>query len=87
MPPGGATLPGSTTPGQWHRLRAEVKGQRFWFSLDGKPLNGEAGWTLTNLPANGGVGLRTYLTTARFRNLRVTTSGGTALHEGLPPLK
>jgi WD40 repeat protein/tetratricopeptide (TPR) repeat protein len=86
-PAGGTGLSGSVTAGQWQRLRAEIRGQRFWFSLDGKPINGEAGWTLPNLPVRGAVGLRTYLTTARFRNLRVTAPDGTVLFEGLPPLK
>jgi hypothetical protein len=36
--------------------------------------------------ASGGVGLRTYQTAARFRNVKVTGPADKVLFEGLPPL-
>jgi hypothetical protein len=73
---------GSIILGRWYAVRLEVRGRTCKVYLNGE-LVGEYG--ISDHPA-GRVGLRTWDTSARFRNIRVVDPQGKVLFEGLPPL-
>jgi hypothetical protein len=69
-------------PGRWYKLEARVRGKSIECLLDGTSV-----FTAEHdrHPA-GRIGLRTYDTQARYRNLKVTDPDGKILFEGLPEL-
>jgi WD40 repeat protein/tetratricopeptide (TPR) repeat protein len=78
----GPVLLGKLDPGRWYRVRLQVRGAKATLFLDGKRV-----LEAEELPRDQGqVGLRTFQTGARFRNLTVTDSQGNTLFEGLPPV-
>jgi uncharacterized protein (TIGR03067 family) len=78
----GSPRPGGLTPGRWHQVRIEVRGDRFRCLLDGTTiLEGR-----DSRHPRGGIGLRTWGNTGRFRNLKVTAPNGKLLFRGLPRL-
>jgi serine/threonine protein kinase len=68
--------------GRWYKLRVRIRGARFQLFVDDKQV---FEIEVARNP-QGAVGLRTWNTAARFRNLRVTDSSGKLLFEGLPKL-
>src|SRR5205823_687001 len=69
-------------PGRWYRARVEVRGDRMRFLLDGA-LIAEA---QDSRHPRGGVGLRLWRATGRFRALKITAPDGAALFAGVPRL-
>jgi serine/threonine protein kinase/tetratricopeptide (TPR) repeat protein len=77
-----ATVPGSITHGVWYTVKLEVRGASVVCFLDGWEVMRNA-----SLPhSQGQVGLGTFFTVARFRNLKITAPDGKTLWEGLPVL-
>jgi serine/threonine protein kinase/tetratricopeptide (TPR) repeat protein len=72
-------VPGEVIIDHWYRMRVEARGNRFRFVLDGKPLTSAY---IEGFP-RGCVGLSTFNTSARFRNLKVTDPDGKVLFEGV----
>jgi WD40 repeat protein/tetratricopeptide (TPR) repeat protein len=78
----GTTVPGTATLDRWHKVRVEVRGRVCRLFLDDKAVAESSG-----VPAAAGqVGLRTFGTAGRFRNIKVTDPKGKVLFEGLPEL-
>jgi eukaryotic-like serine/threonine-protein kinase len=77
--PGHATL----TPGRWHTMMVDARGTRFTAFLDGRVV----GTCSDSAMSMGCVGLRTWNSICRFRNIRVTAPDGKLLWEGLPELR
>lgn len=75
--------PGSVETGKWHKVKAVVEGKRIRTYLDGDLV-----FDFENdRHATGGVGLGSWKTANRFRNLRVTSlDGSKTLYAGLPTL-
>ena len=79
----GPAVGGSIQRDRWYAIRVRCQGPRIQVFLDGKELidfTDEAG----KAHLAGRVGIGTWNTQARFRNLKVTSLDGTVLHEGLP---
>ncbi len=78
-------LPSSVAPaaidaGRWYRVRVEARGSQFKVLLDGKEV-----LTFTDAGhPRGAVGLRSWNTVNRFRNLKLTDPNGKVLFEELP---
>ncbi len=69
--------------GRWYRIRVRCEGRRMQAWLDDQLLiDFEDNSPSAHL--NGRVGIGTWMTKARFRNLKVTALDGTVLWEGLP---
>ncbi|QVL32682.1 DUF1080 domain-containing protein [Telmatocola sphagniphila] len=67
---------------QWYKLEIRVRGNRFQGFIDN-----EAAFDFqTDRNPEGGIGVRTWRTAAKFRNFRVTTPEGKLLFDGLPEL-
>jgi hypothetical protein len=67
---------------EWHKVRVGVRGQRCQCFLDEELL-----FDFTDqMQARGAVGFRTWATSARFRNIKVTAPDGKVLWEGVPEL-
>ena len=67
---------------EWHKMRIDVRGKRFTAYLDGHPVFSP--FDAAN--PTGRVGLRSWESICRFRNLKVTAPDGETLWEGLPEL-
>ena len=65
---------------RWYNAKISVRGDKAACYLDGVKL---FEFKSDQLPA-GGVGLRTWLSAYRFKNIKVTAPDGTVLLEGLP---
>jgi serine/threonine protein kinase len=76
-------VPGSLEPGTWYRGSVRVRGNTVRCSLNDVPQLD----TRINPSPAGRVGLRTWGSTYRFRNLKVTDPAGNVLLEGLPDLE
>ncbi|MFO8012842.1 MAG: alpha-L-arabinofuranosidase C-terminal domain-containing protein [Phycisphaerae bacterium] len=79
----GPAVDGAIEEGRWYAIRVRCQGPRIRVFLDGKELinfTDEAG----KAHLAGRVGLGTWGTRARFRNLKVTSLDGKVLFEGLP---
>jgi 3-keto-disaccharide hydrolase len=66
---------------RWYKVRVEVRADRFKVFLDGEEL---LTFTESTHP-RGCVGVRSWNTINRFRNLKVTDPKGKVLFEGIPP--
>jgi hypothetical protein len=67
---------------RWYKVRVSVRGQRCQCFLDEKLL-----FDFTDqIQRRGAVGFRTWATSARFRNIKVTSPDGKVLWEGVPEL-
>ena len=78
----GKSVTGSITKGRWYRIRVRCEGRRFQVWLDDKKLFDFTDDEKAHL--RGKVGVGTWSTQAKFRNLKVTSLDGKILHEGLP---
>ena len=67
---------------EWHKMRIDVRGQRFTAYLDGQPVF----TAFDSAHSTGRVGLRSWESICRFRNLKITAPNGETLWEGLPEL-
>jgi serine/threonine protein kinase/WD40 repeat protein len=76
--------PRSFVTEQWYHLEVRVRGQHYDAFIDGKKI---FTFTADDLPPKGGVGLATWKTSCRFRNIVVKDPKGTILLEGLPEIK
>jgi alpha-N-arabinofuranosidase len=77
---------GSITTGQWYDIRVLCEGNHFQVWLDENPVFDYTDTGSAFLTGNVGVG--TWSTQARFRNIQVTNlSGSTVLFSGLPTLE
>jgi len=76
---------GSASLTDWDKARVEVRGNRFRCFLNEKLLFEDE--DQDNVYSTGRVGLQTWGTAVRFRNLKVTAPDGTTLWEGLPELE
>ncbi len=76
---------GSLSTGVWYEIRIRCEGNRFQVWLDGDPI---FDYTDTNGPyLSGRIGLGTWSTQARYRNIQVTEiPSSTVLFSGLPAL-
>jgi alpha-N-arabinofuranosidase len=80
----GKSAPGAIETGKWYAIRVRCEGPHFQVWLDGKEIidfTDDANAHLT-----GKVGIGTWATQARFRNLKVTSLDGKVLFEGLPEM-
>ena len=73
---------GSMETGRWYRIRIVAQGAHFKIYLDDELVFDFEDQRLTT----GGVGLGSWNTTNRWRNLRVTSLDDKVLFNGLPPL-
>jgi hypothetical protein len=74
--------PGRIDRGKWYTARVEVRGPRVRCYLNGEKL-----FDLEHRAAAAGcVGLHTWYSPYRFRNIKVTRPDGTVLFDGLPDL-
>jgi alpha-N-arabinofuranosidase len=79
----GPQVTGSIATDHWYNIRIRCEGGHYQVWLDGSKI---IDWTDTSSPhLSGQVGIGTWATTARFRNIAVTEVGsGTILYNGLP---
>ena len=77
-----AAAPGKTDPTKWQKIKVEVRGRTCRLFVDGSVVV-----QAVDVPtAVGQVGLRTFGTAGRFRNLMVTDPHDKVLFKGLPEL-
>ena len=77
----GPEIPGQIETGRWYAIKIRCEGPKVQVFLDGKQvmeINDPEG------PQAGQVGVGTWNTQARFRNLKVTSLDGKTLLEGIP---
>lgn len=74
--------PGRVVDDRWYRIRISLIGQEARIFLDDELLFEFK----TEGATSGGIGLATWNTAAKFRNLRVRNLAGNPLHVGLPAL-
>ena len=80
----GPAVEGSIATGKWYDIRVRVDGKRIQAWLDGQKL---IEWTDGDKAVlKGRVGVGTWSTQARFRNLKVTTLDGDVVYEGVPDM-
>ncbi len=77
-----AAAPGKTTLARWHKVKVEVRGPVCRLFVDGSAVVQSPAFPT----AAGQVGLRTFNTSGRFRNIKVSDPQGKVLFEGLPEL-
>ena len=77
----GPSVRGRIEAGRWYRIQVRCEATRFRVSLDGKGL---IDFEDPKGHRSGCVGVGTWATKAKFRNLKVTSLDGKTLHEGLP---
>jgi serine/threonine protein kinase len=65
---------------RWYKIRIEARGGNITCSVDGKPVFTHAGAA----HRRGMIGLATWNSSIRYRNLKVTAPDGTVLWEGFP---
>ena len=75
--------PGAIETGRWYRVRVQARGDHFKVLLDDHVV---LNFTEPGYPC-GAVGLGSWDTVSRFRNLKVTDPERKVLFEGLPPVK
>lgn len=65
---------------RWYKFKIEAKGANVTCSVDGKPVftHGDA------VPLQGMIGLATWNSSIRYRNLKVTALDGRVLWQGFP---
>lgn len=80
--PVGPAADGAIRQGTWYAIRVRCEGRHIQVFLDGKPLIDFTDDAKGH--AAGRVGVGTWATRARFRNLKVTSLDGKVLFEGLP---
>jgi alpha-N-arabinofuranosidase len=87
--PVGPSYAGSILPGQWYGIRIRCEGSHIQCWLDdGFGEVNIIDWTDPEAPIlSGQVGVGTWATQARFRNISVDELGGTNLYNGLPSLE
>ena len=71
--------------GKWYNIKVRCEGDHFQIWLDDDKVLDYTDSRSPNL--KGRVGVGTWATTAKFRNLKVTSLDGTILFEGLPTLQ
>ncbi len=81
----GPGVPGKIERGKWYRIRIRCEGRHIRVWLDGDKLIDFTDDARANL--SGRVGVGTWSTKARYRNVRVTSLDGRKLLEGLPEVK
>ncbi len=79
----GPSVRGQIETGKWYKIRVRCQGDRIQIWLDDKQVLNYTDDRSPNL--KGRVGIGTWATTAKFRNLKVTSLDGDVLFEGLPP--
>jgi alpha-N-arabinofuranosidase len=81
----GPSVDGKIDNDKWYSIRVRCEGQRYQVWLDGKQM---LDYTDASSPHSAGrVGVGTWNTTARFRNIKVVSLDGKTLFEGLPPVE
>ena len=79
----GPAVRGGIDTGKWYRIRVRCEGNRSQIWLDDKQV---LDYTDERSPhLNGRIGVGTWATMAKFRNLKVAALDGKVLFEGLPP--
>ena len=78
----GPTAEGEIETGRWYKIKVRCEGRRFQVWLDDKQVLDYTDNDKAYL--SGAVGVGTWETQARYRNLKVTALDGTVLHEGVP---
>ncbi len=79
----GAAVRGGIDTDKWYRIRVRCEGNRSQIWLDDKQVLDYADERSAHL--NGRVGVGTWSTMAKYRNLKVAALDGEVLFEGLPP--
>lgn len=79
----GPAVRGRIETGKWYQIRVRCAGNHTQIWLDDDQVLDYTDTRSANLAGRVGVG--TWATTAKFRNLKVTTLDGNVLFEGLPP--
>jgi alpha-N-arabinofuranosidase len=81
----GPTVEGKFETGKWYKINVRCEGANLKVSLDGKTM---LDFTDENNPhLKGRVGVGTWNTKAKYRNIKVKSIDGKTLFEGLPELK
>jgi alpha-N-arabinofuranosidase len=80
----GKPVEGAIETGKWYPIRVRCQGRRFQVWLDGKQVLDFTDDDKAHLAGKVGVG--TWLTQARFRNLKVASLDGKPLFAGLPEM-
>jgi len=78
----GPSVDGAIEQGRWYRISVRCEGRRTQVSLDGRVIIDFTDDSKAHL--RGAVGVGTWATMARFRNLRVLALDGKILYEGVP---
>jgi hypothetical protein len=78
------TEPRSIAKDRWYHVEIRVRGQHCDAFIDGEKI---FTFTADDLPPRGRVGLQTWATSCRFRNIIVKDPKGKILLEGLPDLR
>ena len=76
---------GSVNTNQWYDIRIRTEGNRFWCWLDDTLVFDFSDDTATPYMF-GGVGVGTWATRSRYRNIEVRSLGGDVLYSGLPDI-
>jgi len=79
----GPSVRGRIETRKWYKIRVRCEGDHIQIWLDGEQVLDYTDRRRPNL--KGRVGVGTWATTAKFRNIKVTTLDGDVLFEGLPP--
>jgi len=82
--PVGPRVAGQIDANRWYRIRVRCEGDQFRVWLDDQPV---IEFRDPEGHRNGAVGIGTWATRARFRNLRVTDLAGNVLFAGVPEVR